>query len=607
MTSVAKYDGLEQREWLCATGGGGYALGTSSGVATRRYHGNLIVAYPPPLGRIMVWPRTEEVLVTAGGRSVPIARAWYGPGVLTPVDAVEAVAFSLAPDGSPCWVFDVEGHRIRRRLTVGERHAELRFDLLSGDPCDVLVRPLLTWRSHHHLIREPDVSSIQVTFGGEVEDDQPHVYENALCPRERDRGYDYEENLVAPLQVRLPVGGDRSWLRVSVGSESESCPPADPVARAAASFIVRRPDGHRGIIAGYPWFGEWGRDTMIAIPGLLLPHDPGGAREIMEAWCQRLRRGLLPCQLSDGSPDELHTNTADAALRMLDAAAALYLVEPGSVDQPLREAVFAVLDAYHEGTDHGIFVDDDGLLVAGAPGAALTWMDAIGSDGPVTPRRGKAVDLNALYLRGLRLGARLAGDADGALQATLTMRAERCAAALGSRFFNPDVGWIRDVVDPEDPTAGEELRPNLLVALGTPGIPWPDGAAERTLQAVEQRLLTPRGLRTLDPEHPDYQPHYNGDQQTRDRAYHQGTVWPWLMGPYADAVINVRGDGLPVREALGQALAPLMSELRSVGSLHEVHDGAAPHLPGGCPAQAWSVSEVVRAWRLASRGAPGLE
>ena len=598
MSIDATHDTPAEPEWLVATGQGGYALGTASGIATRRYHGNLVVAFPPPQGRTMVWPRSEEVLRIATGEEVQLGRSWYAPEACVPRECAEVVAFSRGPDGSPAWTYQVGPHRVLRRLKVDAHAAELFFELLEGPPCELLVRPLLTWRSHHHLQTSPDISRIAMSWNGEVEDEVEHVYKNALLPTERARGYDHVEDLIAPVQVRFDLAARTARLRVSVdGIEAET-----GSSIAASPFVIRYPDGRPGIIAGYPWFTEWARDTMIALPGLLLPHDPEAAWEVLCAWSERMDNGLLPCQLRDLGLGPPHTNAADAPLWMLHAMESLQAIAPALVDEVLRAAADAVLDAYDAGTDHGIFVDADGLLVAGEEGEALTWMDAIAPDGPVTPRRGKAIELNALYLRGLRFGERLAAAAsDEARVEVLSGRVARCRAAMGERYCDPETGLLRDVVDPIEPDAVEPLRPNVLIALATPDIPWPRGCAVRTLDAVESRLLTPHGLRTLDPRHPSYLPTYGGDQAARDRAYHQGTVWPWLIGPYVDAVLNVRGDDDGVRAALRDRITPLMQDLRAHGSLHEVYDGDPPHRPGGCPAQAWSVSEVRRAWqRVAS-------
>jgi len=570
----------------------------------------------------MVWPRTEEIVEFDGHgdapRRIALRQGWYADEVLAPDDFVAPAGFKL-DHGAPTWTFEFLGRIIERRLSVGPGHAALTWRVVSGGSATLHVRPLLTWRSHHHLQdaadarperelgsqglrwrRGADLPWVRVTWDGEVADDEAHVYESAWLPTETQRGYDDVEKLFAPVGIRMELSNAPARLAVDVEGvlDAETVPASASVHdRARAAFVIRHPDGRPGVIAGYPWFTEWGRDTMIAVPGLLLPGHPELARDILLAWADRIDNGLLPCQLRDVGSGPLDTNTADASLRMMEAVAALWTTAPECVPRELIAAVDHILDAYHEGTDHGIHVCDDGLLAAGEADHALTWMDAISLEGPVTPRRGKPIDLNALYLGGLRFaGAHAASRGDHARADVLRGRATRCAEAMPGAFVDPVHGWIRDVADPEESPAVEPLRPNVCVALALDGIPWPRGVAERTLDAVEQRLLTPYGLRTLDPSHPDYAPTYGGDQPSRDRAYHQGTVWPWPIGSYVDAVLRVRGDRAEVRAALRGALSTLMSDLEENGSLHEVYDGDAPHHAGGCPAQAWSVSEVLRAW-----------
>lgn len=621
MSNDAKCDTAPDREWLIATGDGGYALGTVSGVATRRYHGQLVAALPPPVGRMMVWPRNEE-LVAIDGRRVGLRQGWYEGAVLAPEDHVEPTAFEL-DHGIPTWRFDVAGVTIERRLVVAAGTATMSWRLIDGGSATLHVRPLITWRSHHHLRdaadarparelhaqhlrwrRDAESPWVRVGWDGDLFDDEPHRYRSAWLPTEEMRGYDATEDLFAPVGIRMELGAEPLRLTVAVEGvfDAERVPvDASIHDRARAAFVIRHPDGRRGVIAGYPWFTEWARDTMIALPGLLLPERPELARDVLTAWAERLDRGLLPCQLRDVGDGPLHTNTADAPLRMVQAVAILHDHDPALVPDELIDAVDQIVDAYHHGTGHGIRVEDDGLLAAGEAGHALTWMDAISPEGPVTPRRGKPIDLNALYLVGLRFAAdRAEARGDAARSDALRGRATRCAEGMAEAFVDPDTGLIRDVADPEDAVTIEPLRPNVCVALAMDGVPWPRGVAEATLDAVEEHLLTPYGMRTLSPEHPDYIGNYEGDQPSRDRAYHQGTVWPWLIGSYVDATLRVRGDTPEVRARMRAALSTLMTDLEANGSLYEVYDGDAPHHPGGCPAQAWSVSEVLRAWKRVS-------
>jgi predicted glycogen debranching enzyme len=265
------------------------------------------------------------------------------------------------------------------------------------------------------------------------------------------------------------------------------------------------------------------------------------------------------------------------------------------IEKRFTDPVCLILDSYHAGSGHGIGVDGDGLLRAGEPGLALTWMDAIVNGEPVTPRRGKPVELNALYLEGLRYGAELCdrrGDDERA--ATYRARLVRVDTAMRERFLDPATGLIRDVVDPDGPGDPDAFRPNFLFALAATQSPFKAADAERNLAKAELDLLTPFGLRTLAPDHAQYVGTYRGDQASRDRAYHQGTVWPWLIGVYADALVQVHGDGARTRDKIQAALAPLLRYVVDYGTIHEVFDGDQPHGAGGCPAQAWSVAEVLR-------------
>jgi len=604
-------------EWLVATGRGGYALGTTSGTALRRYHGWLVVALPPPHGRTMIWPRVEELLVAREG-GVGLVEHWWGDGVRAPETPARVSSFARLPE--PTWILKAGEHRVRRRLRMSDAGdgAWLLWDLLDGPDVDLLVRPLLTWRSHHHLLqgevfdpqvvssasgltwcRSPGLPEVSVAFSGEVADAAGHLYAGGHLPVESARGYDSHEDLHAPAQVRFSLrrDGPSAWMCVSAAAAGP--PPELPTgAEGARSFVVRHPDGRDGIIAGYPWFTEWARDTMIALPGLLLPDRAETAGAILSAWADRVEHGLLPNQLRDLGSGPLRTNSADAPLLLVRAAERLMEVAPDAVPAAVVSAIGGIVDAYAAGTEHGIGVDADGLLCAGVDGHALTWMDAITLEGPVTPRHGRPVELNALWISALRFASRLAIlDGDDARADHLSGAADQATHSFAERFVDPGTGRMLDVVSPEEESDPKALRPNLLWALALDPCPVAPRVAAANLELVEAELVTPYGLRTLSPEHPDYVGCYGGDQATRDRAYHQGTVWPWLMGPYVDAVLAVRGDTAEVREALVRKLSTLRGTLDRSGSLPEVYDGDPPHRPGGCPAQAWSVAEVQRALR----------
>lgn len=621
------------REWLISDGRGGYALGTHAGLSTRKYHGLLVVSRPPPTGRVMALARVEDTLV-ADGMSVGLDTACYEPGVLHPEGFRHQVGFQARP--YPTWTYEVLGRTIKKSIHLSRTGDGVRvtWELLAGEDAAVDVRPLITRRSHHAVARASEFapifnanaggvllwrprageSALEVRVDGTLHDDRSFWYRDVLYPVEQDRGYDAIEDLHAPCQFRLQLKlGEPVSLRARLDDEvrtGSAIPqpsrattrhPATQEAHralsvAADAFVISRPDGGPGIIAGYPWFEEWGRDTMIALPGILLATGrPGVAAELLDVWAERLNAGLLPNRLGDHHAVE--TNTADAPLLFIKAISALLTRSraKGGVTARLSPAVHAILDAYLHGTRHGIGLDDDGLLAAGEAGLALTWMDAVDHGVPVTPRQGKPIELNALLLDGLDVGATLAElSGDDSLGAHYRTTSSKLMAAMHRRFLNPATGYIRDVVDLVGSGDGDAFRPNLLFALASSQSPFSIDEAERNLSRVEVELLVSSGLRTLTPTHPDYIGHYGGDQPSRDRAYHQGTVWPWLLGPYGDAVLKVRGDTPRTRQRILNALEASLKHVVDHGSLPEVYDGDDPTHAGGCPAQAWSVSEVQR-------------
>jgi predicted glycogen debranching enzyme len=371
-----------------------------------------------------------------------------------------------------------------------------------------------------------------------------------------------------------------------------------PLHRAGDAYVVRRGAG-KTIIAGYPWFTDWGRDTFIALRGLCLATGRlSDARSILLEWAGLVSEGMLPNRFVDQG-DAPEYNTVDASLwyvvavhgylRALEAEGR----KPAVRDRArLGEAVLAILDGHVRGTRYGIHAADDGLLAAGEPGVQLTWMDAKVGDWVVTPRIGKPVEIQALWLNSLAIAEEFTG-------AYRPIRA-RGVAAFADRFWNEAEGSLHDVVD-ADHVAGRvdpAVRPNQILAVG--GLPFPlvtGERARRIVDTVERRLWTPLGLRTLAPGSEGYRPRYEGDMRSRDGAYHQGTVWPWLLGPFVEAWVRVRGASPEsLAEARVRFLAPVFEHLSraGVGHVSEIADADPPHTPRGCPFQAWSVGEVLR-------------
>jgi len=638
----------ERAEWLETDGLGGFAMGTVGGVRTRRYHGLLVTATAPPVGR-MVLVAGMDVAVDVGGQSWSLSAQRYRPDV-TVGDGPRFVArFSSEP--WPTWTF---------RLPDGTRVVHELF-MRAGAPCTFLswrlldspagagavrlrVRPFLACRDFHALLREtaafsfagetpaasagpareaseirfrPFAGAPPVAFAstGSYRPD-PHWYRRFQYDEERARGLDFEEDLGAPGEWTFALGPDEAALILS--ATGAAAPPprqalaearqherarraalGSPLDRAAEQYQVARGTG-RTVIAGYPWFGDWGRDTFIALRGLCLARGrTQQALEVLSAWAGLLSEGMLPNYFPDGASRPEY-NAVDASLWfVIDVAEALgaagATVDAGT-RRRLRDAAEAILDGYARGTRFGIAAAADGLLAAGEPGQQLTWMDARVDGREITPRAGKPVEVQALWLNALGLAARW-GTRWSARWAEAYARGQD---AFTARFWDDAHGRLFDVVDVGHQPGRDDasFRPNQIFAVG--GLPLPllaGGRARAVVDAVEGALLTPLGLRSLAPGEPGYAPHYGGGVAARDGAYHQGTVWPWLMGPFVEAWVRVRGATPAARaEARARFLAPLETHLGEIGLGHvsEVADAEPPFRAGGCPFQAWSLGELLR-------------
>ena len=638
------------REWLEAHGEGSFALGTVSGALTRRYHGLLVADLGAPNGRAVMVSKIDDVVVVAG-RPYRASANVFASSTHEGADTVRAFAL----DPFPTWQLEVGGVVLERAVIAvrGEPTTVVRWRHLGGAPCVLELRPLCALRPFHQLGRAPrlediDVGSepgalvvhrrglpaVRIAHTGEAEI-APSIWWDFRLSEEEARGLDATEDLVCPGVVRVKLApGQETAVLVTLYDRAATDAPeleraeharrdalvrpfddVDPDARrlvlAADAYRVERA-GRRTVIAGYPWFADWGRDTMIAMPGLLaVLGRREEAQRLLENWADELVGGLLPNRFADGAALPEH-GAVDASLLFVEAVRVH--VAYGGALRPVLErlypAVLEIVTRFAGGTFHGIAMDDDGLVRASAPGRALTWMDAIVNGHVITPRRGKPVEIQALWHGALSFAAELAG-AHGAkiLANDLRAFARKVEAAFRARFWDEERGFCADVVDPEEApwegapagpgTADARLRPNQLFAIALGRGLLRTRERESVIEAVRTRLLTPRGLRTLAPGEPGYQGRYEGGPESRDGAYHRGTVWPWLLGPYARALVVTRGSIDEARAEVRAALEPLLRDgLREgcLGQLAEVYDGDAPHRAGGCPAQAWSVSEVLRAW-----------
>ena len=640
----------ETREWLEADGLGGFASGTAAGVRTRRYHALLLTAKTPPTGRMVLVNGFDAWVETPGGRFAISAQA-YAPDVTHPDGATRIAAFELEP--WPRWTFALPGGtRVVQEIFVPKDSSAVAvsWKLVAGTGAVTLtMRPFLSGRDYHSLHHEnpafrfdadqepggllafrpyADVPAVVVRTNGGFEA-SPEWYRNFLYAEERARGLDSAEDLASPGTFRFDLSaGEAVWLAAAQGHEAalgvggaeaalavlratergRRAALGDRLDRAADAYIVRRGSG-RTIVAGYPWFTDWGRDTFIALRGLCLSTGRlAEAEGILLEWSGAVSEGMLPNFFPDAAK-EPEFNSVDASLwyvvavyEYFEAMAAAGRVAPRSNVAKLQEAIEAILTGYAAGTRFGIRADADGLLAAGQRGVQLTWMDAKVGDWVVTPRIGKPVEVQALWLNALWIA--------GAFSEKWRELHDRGLAAFQERFWNEAAGCLYDVVDPghASGTADATFRPNQIFAIG--GLPFAlveGDRARRIVDAVEARLATPVGLRSLAPDDPAYAGRYEGGPLQRDGAYHQGTVWPFLAGAFVDAWVRVRGGTEEARgDARARFLAPLTAHLDEAGLGHvsEIADGDAPHTPRGCPFQAWSVGELLRINRVILAPAP---
>lgn len=642
-STVGTFATLSDREWLETNGLGGWASSTVSGAHTRRYHGLLVAATRPPLGRVVLLSKVDET-VAIGSELIELGSNIF-PGAIHPQGYRRLTSFER--DLVPTWRYTLGDATLEKTVMAihGENTTVVEYRLIDGSvPVILGLRPFIAGRDHHALppMRHDDDSSPVWRFADGVLATGPLVAETQLfvsvpgaglirepqwwrCfeyPRERERGFDHHEDLWTPgvLRVTLapgetvhlvastndPGGRDPAALiadeRARRSALLELLPRRDhvtvPLALAAEQFLVRREDDQRTVIAGYHWFADWGRDTLIALPGLTLATGrPELARQILLTFSRHFDQGMLPNRFPD-SGDAPEYNSVDAALWFF-VALHTYWRATGDDDlvRELLPTLRRSIQWHRDGTRHGIRVEADGLLRAGEPGVQLTWMDAKVGDWVVTPRVGKPVEINALWINALGIMAECEcalGDAEAADHFNTAMvRARRQFARV---FWDEEGGYLHDVVDGD--VRDSSLRPNQLLALS---LPFPLLSAVRRksiIRVVEEALLTPVGLRSLAPSDSRYQPRYQGDALARDGAYHQGTVWPWLLGPFVTALVRERGaKGRAQGRVLIEQMMTHLSEA-GVGSIAEIFDAEPPHHPRGTIAQAWSVAELLRGWLL---------
>ena len=622
-------------EWLSVNAGGSFAMGTIDRRPRRKYHSLLTVREPGVGEPVNMVAEVEEWLKVGDER---IALHSYNWGSTVEPNGVDYLS-RFEP--LPRWTYEFGGVTFTRELWLEDDDDAvwIRYSIEGlTEPVDLRLRPLIRCRPLHELtsanpfmngeldiqdgeslrvVMHPyqDVPAIIVSLHGALGTFRPdgHWYEGVHYEWERERGYEDAEDLFTPGEFRLNVEQDGSFcIRLGTTPAASHEPQvlsSMPGSRrtfvqelddAADAYLVRLAGNRTGIIAGYPWFGEWGRDSLIALPGLCLARNQvDEALAILESLANRRENGLIPNIPQSGDVPS-NTESIDASLLFIRATTLTSKRTRSRRITALQQTCLDLIDRIGDGADPRVHVDPNGFLFVDQGPWALTWMDALVDGWPVTPRQGYAVDLNALWLSGLTTALRWAKKLRPDFVENWGETTKKLSDHFEAKFWLQDEGFLTDTHNGHHPDG--QLRPNQLWALSLPGVPIDKVRKKQALAAVRDKLLTPVGLRTLSPDDPSYQPLYRGGQTERDRAYHQGTVWPWLLGLYADAVEAIHGPEA-VTEEMMPVLASLCAHLRTegcIGQIGEVFDGDAPHRPGGTPAQAWSVAEVLRVAKMAS-------
>lgn len=645
----------EQREWLVTNGIGGYASGTIASVLTRRYHGLLLAALQPPLGRTLLLAKLDERVEYDGiypqsGRIYPLyTNAWVS-GDVEPNGYAHLNRFHLEGT-TPVWTYSIANALLEKRIWMqpGANTTYIHYRLVRATgPMGLEIKAFANYRDYHNTTImdgwDPEIEEVEQGLRLCMTDEavpfyllsqtavlEPRYewYEDFYLSIEDYRGQaDVQEDhlyaakifatlapgesltIVASTESAPNLDGESAyaerqayeadlWQRYTAVHSTTPPPAIQQLVLAADQFVVKRPtqrdaDG-RSIIAGYPWFSDWGRDTMVALPGLTLTTGrPQIAASILRTYAQFVDQGMIPNRFPDKG-EHPEYNTVDATLWYVEAVRAYY---QATGDQELLRQLYPVLAEiirwYRRGTRYNIAMDEtDGLLYAGEEGIQLTWMDAKVGNWVVTHRIGKPVEISALWYNALMTMAEFA-EVLGEDRDDYQTLAQKVKKGF-QRFWNANMGYCYDIVDGPDGPDGK-LRPNQLFAISLPHSPLTPEQQRSVVDACARHLLTAHGLRTLSPDDEAYIGHYGGDQLKRDSAYHQGTVWAWLIGPFVTAHLRVYNDPDVARSFLRPLIQHMVDH--GVGTISEIFDGDAPFTPRGCIAQAWSVAEVLRTWQL---------
>ena len=646
----SEIDHAERREWLVTNGIGGFASGTVAGSLTRRYHGLLVAALHPPLGRTLLVSKLDETVIYEGIEYPLYTNRWPGE-CIDPRGYLNLDRFHL--EGTvPVWTYLCADALLEKRVWMeqGKNTTYVQYRLIRAlGVLRLNLKVLVNYRDYHSsthagdwkMIIEPISKGLKVTaFDGAaplfIYSEEAHAsvthdwHRNYFLSTEAYRGLDAEEDhlLAGRFELSLEPGESLTIVmsteedantdgiaaykrqqsyeleRLKSARLDDEPPEVRHLVLAADQFIVERkttdvPNG-RTIIAGYPWFSDWGRDTMIALPGLTLHTGRSDiAAIILRTFAQYVDQGMIPNRFPDAG-EMPEYNTIDATLWYFEAVRAYH---EATGDDELLHDLFPVLqdivDWHQRGTRYQIHVDPvDGLLFGGEPGVQLTWMDAKVDDWVVTPRIGKPVEVNALWYHALCIMEAFAAHLNR--PASFYREAAERVKIGFERFWNDDAGYCYDVLDSPE---GDDrsLRPNQLFAVSLTYSPLDSDRQRAIVDKCARFLYTPYGMCSLDKNHEAFAPLYGGGPWERDGAYHQGTVWSWLIGPFVEAHLKVYGN----KEVARSYLKPLLRHLadHGLGSISEIFDGSPPFTPRGCVAQAWGVAELLRTWQL-TKAAP---
>lgn len=644
-----------EREWLLTNGRGGYASSTVVGIPTRKYHGLLVAAAHPPLQRWLLLSAVLERVGVCGRQhdmtSFPFERTIHPRGY----EYQTGFAWDIDADGS--WVrfvYEHDGVRLVKEVTMphGRDEVIVRYRLRGPEhePLSLELYPFTPMRDYHSVTRafhgSYSVGEIREFVTVDAYADGPRLWLSAerldhgkgmAWTRHPDwwygfhyaedaaRGLESTEDLFVPgwfqaegegsIEVMFrAVAGFGEHMRdlpepaipVEFPPQPASREPEERLRNAVDAFVVSRSRAGNSslptVLAGYHWFGDWGRDTFVALPGLLL--ETGRfpeARQVLEVFASAEKDGLIPNRFNDYG-DGRDYSSVDTSLWFIHAADA-YCRASG--DEAAWRDVFGpvsvrIVDAFAAGTRFNIKMEPDGLITCGDPTTQLTWMDAKCNGVVFTPRHGKPVEVNALWHHVLCIMALRMQAIDPQQADRYRQMARRARESFRPVFWNAGAGCLHDVVRGD--WLDLAIRPNQIFAVSLPDSPLDDASQQAVLKIVQRELLTPYGLRSLSPQHPSFRGCYAGTPFERDSAYHQGTVWAWLMGPYVEAYLRVHGFSAEAKIEMRELLMPLVKHLEDagLGSVSEIFDGQAPHKSRGCVAQAWSVAELLRAWRMTS-------